>query len=57
MNAEAATPLKSLQAALAMKLASINTLKNDTRTFNVDKNIEAKRKVLRSKTAQYDSSS
>ena len=42
MNAEAATPLKSLQAASAMKLASINTLKNDTRTFNVDKNIEAK---------------
>ena len=42
MNAEAARPLKSLQAASAMKLASINTLKNDTRTFNVDKNIEAK---------------
>ena len=42
MNAEAATPLKSLHAASAMKLASINTLKNDTRTFNVDKNIEAK---------------
>lgn len=39
---EAATPLKSLQAASEMKNASISNLKNDSRTFTIDKNIEAK---------------
>lgn len=41
-SAEAATPLKDLQAASEMKNASISNLKNDTRTFAIDKNIEAK---------------
>ena len=41
-NAEAVTPLKALQAASNMKEASISNLKNDTRTFAIDKDIEAK---------------
>ena len=41
-SVEAAVPLKTLQAASEMKDASISNLKNDTRTFAIDKNIEAK---------------
>ena len=41
-SVEAATPLKALQEASEMKDASISNLKNDTRTFTIDKNIEAK---------------
>lgn len=41
-SVEAAVSLKTLQAASEMKDASISNLKNDTRTFAIDKNIEAK---------------
>lgn len=41
-SVEAAVQLKALQAASEMKDASISNLKNDTRTFAIDKNIEAK---------------
>lgn len=41
-SVEAATSLKALQEASEMKDASISNLKNDTRTFTIDKNIEAK---------------